>query len=140
MSYSLALPYPISANLYWRTAVRAGRVHTYVSAEATAYKRTVQSICRQSGITKPIAGRVKITFTLHPALPQNWHKRAEQNPETWDNTVRCIDLDNAQKVLFDALKNVAFEDDLMVWEISAKRGKPLESAALFVMIESILLR
>lgn len=139
----LTLPYPISANRYWQTRVirKAGTAQhmamTYVSAEAKAFKERVGWLAKQAGVRAPIAGRVAIAYTLHPHCPQDAHRRARRDPVGWEDTVQCIDLDNAQKVLLDALKGVAIEDDKWVRKISAERGAPVEGGKLVVTITSI---
>ena len=52
---------------------------------------------------------------------------------TWDDSVRCIDLDNAQKVLLDAFKGVVFEDDKWVRRIVAERAEPDADGARVVV-------
>lgn len=121
---TLTLPYPISANVYWRSFVAGKRVMTAPSWEATLYKRDVANLARVAGIRKPITGRVHVDIKLYPHRPQDWVKRAEKNPLNWDDDVMCIDLDNARKCLYDAMKNIVFEDDKWVWSDSAQRMEP----------------
>ena len=122
----LILPYPISANLYWRTVVPKGAqfANTYVSEEARRYKRKVAIAARDQGCWDPIAGRVSVAVELYPHRPADWQKRMRASPMTWDDDVRCIDLDNALKVLLDALRKIAYADDAWVREITAKRMEP----------------
>lgn len=138
---TLTLPYPISANRYWQTrVVRKGAqsmAMTYVSAEAKAFKERVGWLAKQAGVRAPIAGRVAISYTLHPHCPQDAARRMKRDPYTWDDTVQCIDLDNAQKVLLDALKGVAIEDDKWVRRITAERGMPVDGGKLVVTITPI---
>ncbi|MBS3018557.1 hypothetical protein DJFAAGMI_01289 [Comamonas sp. PE63] len=135
---TLTLPYPISANRYWKTRViRKGcsRVAmTYVSAEAKAFKQHVGWLAKAAGVRQPIAGRVAIAYTLHPHCPQDAQRRMQGDPDAWDDSVQCIDLDNAQKVLLDALKGVVIEDDRWVRRITAERGMPVEGGRLVVSI------
>lgn len=140
----LTLPYPISANRYWATRVlqvRATGKHmaiTYVTKEAEQYKRDVAMMVKAAGITKPIHGRVRVTIALYPERPKDWARRARINPDGWDDDVRCIDLDNCEKVLFDALKGIAFGDDSWLWDIHAKRMEPdANGARVVVSIEPI---
>lgn len=136
---TLVLPYPISANRYWRTYQPKGfkAPVTVCSSEAKAYKAEVGWLAKAAGIRKPIPGRVAVAYTLYPERPQDWAKRAEKDPLGWGDTVRCIDLDNAQKVLFDALKGVVIEDDKWVRRIEAERAEPDGSARLVVTITAI---
>lgn len=121
---NFALPPPVSANVYWRTRVVKGVAMTYVSAEAKAFKADVARIVKASGCVKPITGRVIVDLTLYPHRPLDWQKRQRKLGEAWDDSVRSIDLDNAIKVTLDALKGLAFEDDVWVREIQARRAEP----------------
>lgn len=113
---TLVLPYPVSANRYWNTFVlpNTKRAVTVVSKDAKDYKRHVARLVRDAGIEEPIAGPVEVSIALYPHRPLDWAKRAKRDPTWWDLTVQCIDLDNARKVLYDALKDVAFGDDRLV--------------------------
>ncbi|TAN09524.1 MAG: RusA family crossover junction endodeoxyribonuclease [Chitinophagaceae bacterium] len=135
----VTLPYPISANRYWRTRVikpKAGPaiVSTYVSTEAKAYKQEVGWLLRAAGVREPLQGRVSIAYTLYPHRPQDWQTRQRKLGDAWQDTVQCIDLDNAQKVLLDALKGIAFEDDVWVRRITAERAEPDGEARIVVTI------
>ena len=135
----LVLPYPISANRYWRTFMPKGfkAPVTTLSKEAREYKASVGWMAKAAGIRQPIAGRVQVDIKLYPARPQDWVKRARENPETWDDTVQCIDLDNARKVLYDALKGIAFDDDKFVRKDSGERMEPDGEARVVVTITPI---
>lgn len=127
----IVLPYPISANRYWRTYMPKGH-HvpvTVVSKEAKAYKETVQWILASAGVQEPIDDVISIRYTLYPRRPKDWMKRMRTDPYGWHRNVQCIDLDNAQKVMFDAMKGIAFTDDDLVWFICGQRGVPDEKGA-----------
>jgi crossover junction endodeoxyribonuclease RusA len=85
-------------------------------------------------VVRPFTGRIEIAYSLHPKLPQDWRTRARKDPDGWEDTVMCMDLDNANKVLLDALKGVVFEDDKWVRKITAQRGKPMAEACLLVFV------
>ena len=129
----LTLPYPISANRYWKQFVlgkgASARMMQAPSAEAKAYKAAVLQAAVLACIGKPIVGRVAISIRLYPQRPQDWARRAAKAPLSWDDDVRCIDLDNANKVLLDALKGVAIEDDRWVRVLSSERMEPDEKGA-----------
>lgn len=138
-SVSLVLPYPPSANRYWRTYMPKGfkAPVTVVSAEAKAYKATVCGLAKIAGVKKPIAGRVAVEIRLYPNRPQDWQKRVKRDPVAWDDTVQCLDLDNANKVLFDALKGVAIDDDKWVRRIVSERMEPDGEARVEITITPI---
>lgn len=139
---TVTLPYPISANRYWASRTvkpRSGKsfTTTYVTPEAKAYKEQVGWLLRAAGVKAPITGRVAIAYTLYPHRPLDWQKRQQKLGAAWDDTVQCIDLDNAQKVLLDALKGIAFEDDAWVRRILAERVEPDGEARVVVTITAI---
>lgn len=109
----LVLPYPVSANRYWRTVVaqrrdgpKKPRALTFVSDEAKSYKAQCGWIAKAAGIRAPLQGPVELRFRLVPK-----------------NGV-CMDLDNALKVSIDALKGIVFGDDSQVYRIVAERLPP----------------
>ena len=140
-SQMLVLPYPVSSNLYWRSFVPRGgtRAITCVSDQAKAYRRDVFKLALAAGCRTPISGRVALSIQLYPARPLDWAKRARKDPEGWDDTIRSIDLDNCLKVLLDALKNVAFDDDAWVRKIDAERMEPdVHGARVVVTVAAIV--
>ncbi|MBX3603210.1 MAG: RusA family crossover junction endodeoxyribonuclease [Rubrivivax sp.] len=134
----LTLPYPLSANRYWRKfpmgGKKGGREIVIRSKEADDYIERVGWLCRQAGIRKPLQWRVRVDIALYPARPQDWAKRAAADPVAWDDDVRCIDLDNARKVLNDALKGIVFDDDRWIWADSGQRMEPDGEARVVVTI------
>ncbi|OWQ92018.1 hypothetical protein CDN99_06580 [Roseateles aquatilis] len=131
----LVLPYPISANRYWRSFVPRGHQRAIVtlSDEAKAYKQDVGWKIRQAGVRQPIAGRVAVAIDLYPQRPQDWERRQRKLGDAWDDGVMCIDLDNANKVLLDSLKGFAFDDDKWVRELRSRRMEPDAQGARVVI-------
>lgn len=94
---SLVLPYPPSANIYWRNY----RGHVVMSEDARVYKTAVGWQCQALQMA-PHTGPVRLTLTFYrPA------KRG--------------DLDNGIKVTLDALNGHAYNDDSQIVEIHAYR-------------------
>lgn len=136
----LLLDYPVSANRYWQTRVMnaksaGGRAMatTFLSAEAKAYKKHVAAVALAAGVRAPIMGRVQIDIRLYPNRPQDWKTRQRKLGNAWDDTVLCLDLDNTSKVLLDALKGVAMDDDKWVRRIISERMEPDEHGARVVV-------
>lgn len=109
----LTLPYPPSANRYWRTV--GGRV--LVSAEAREYKRRTgwEALARGAA---PVAGPVMVTLRVY-------------RPR------RRGDLDNAIKILLDSLCGIAFEDDSQVVELHAFQYDDPERPRVEVIVEQV---
>lgn len=137
---ALTLPYPLSANRYWQSFVPKGatRAIVHLSAEAKAYKKAVINAVFVAGIKDPIVGRVGVAIRLYPNRPQDWQLRMRKLGAAWDDSVQCIDLDNASKVLIDALKGAAFEDDKWVRALVLERMEPdAHGARAEVKIEAL---
>lgn len=128
---TLVLPYPVSANRYWRSFVPKGgkRAIVTLSDEAKKYREECGWRARLAGVRSPLQGRVALTLRLYPARPQDWAKRAQRNPDGWDDDVRCIDLGNAEKVLCDALNGIAWVDDKQIRRMVKHRCEPDEKGA-----------
>jgi crossover junction endodeoxyribonuclease RusA len=120
----LTLPYPVSANRYWKAVTIPGRTMMAPSKEAKAYKAEVATIARAAGLATPMACRVEMWLRLYPARPQDWARRTRLDPAGWDDDVRCIDLGNAEKVLGDALQGIVYVDDRWIWKQHKERMEP----------------
>jgi crossover junction endodeoxyribonuclease RusA len=137
----IVLPYPLSANRYWRPVPIGGHVTIVPTKEAKAYRKDVATLCAAAGIRKPLQGRIWVDVQLYPHRPQDWQARQRKLGEEWDDGVRCIDLDNANKVLLDSLTGVAIEDDGWVWRLSGQRMEPdTEGARVVVRIGRMIAR
>jgi crossover junction endodeoxyribonuclease RusA len=119
---TLALPYPVSANRYWRTVVNKRTMHamTFVSEEARSFKSEVAWLAKAAGLRTPVENLIELHITLIPK-----------------NRV-CMDLDNALKVTIDALKGIAYVDDSQVYRIVAERSEPQPEAACVVEISEFV--
>lgn len=133
----LVLPYPVSANRYWRQVPLRGTNRTAIalSDEAKQYKRAAGWLAKQAGVRQPLRDRLEVRYWLTPQAPQDAARRAAADPGRWDMSVRCIDLDNANKVLMDSLNGIVWEDDSQVHRIVAERAEP-GTAQLVVEIEA----
>jgi crossover junction endodeoxyribonuclease RusA len=134
---TLTLPYPLSANRYWRPVKLGAHISIVPTKEAKAFRADIVARCRDQGVRTPIAGRVHVDVKLYPARPLDWQKRMRLNGAAWDDTVRCIDIDNANKVLLDALKDVAIDDDKWVRRLTSERMEPDGEARVVVTITAI---
>lgn len=117
----MVFDYPPSANRYWR--VWGGRVVR--SSEARSYKIACQIIAAREKI-KPIAGDVAVTIILHPKLTKKGVASKTR-----------LDLDNALKVVIDALQGVAYANDSQVVKLIAEIGPAQIGGALMVEIEEV---
>lgn len=141
----LVLPYPISANRYWATRVitpkgsRRAMALTYVTPEAKQYRDECAKLAIAAGV-RPLAGRVCVELKLYPHRPLDWAKRARKDPDNWADTVQCIDLGNAEKVLSDALNGIAWADDKQHHRIVKDRMDPDEHGARIVVTIAPLVR
>ena len=116
---SLKLPYPISANRYWRTY----KNRVIRSPEATAYKKAVGYIAMTEK-AQLIDGDITIHVILHPKLTNKGIASKTR-----------IDLDNALKVVIDALNGIAYTDDKQVVQILAEVGDAKIDGGLTVLVK-----
>lgn len=116
----LYLPYPVSANRYWRN-LRGRMVR---SEEADAYRRTVSHAAYVAG-WPVLEGPVKVRIMLRPKLT----KRGTPSQ------IR-LDLDNCIKVALDSLNGIAYVDDRQVTRLLAEIGPPCEGGGLAVSVEA----
>jgi crossover junction endodeoxyribonuclease RusA len=106
---SLTLPVPPSANRYWATN-RKGRV--YETDEAKEYK---QAVCNLVHPAAPYTCEVCINFTVYRPRKSG-------------------DLDNYQKIMFDALQGLAFQNDSQVVEIHGFRKDDAKNPRVEILI------
>ncbi|HEX5750033.1 MAG TPA: RusA family crossover junction endodeoxyribonuclease [Archangium sp.] len=111
-SIRLTLPYPPSANTYWKPAPGRGLVP---SDEARRYKAAVELIARREGVL-PLTGPVRVTLRVY-------------RPR------RVGDLDNTRKVLLDALQGWGFLDD---GQVSEDHGYRLDDDPKHPRVEVLL--
>lgn len=91
------LPYPPSANFYWRTV----NGHPVVSEAAKVYKSVVASLLAGL-VPQPWAGSIRLEIAVY-------------RPR------KVGDLSNTLKVLEDALRGIVFVDDKQVEDIALRR-------------------
>lgn len=136
---TITLPWPVSANRYWRSFVPNGyrRAIVTLSDEAKVYKAQVGWIALAAGM-RVVTGRVQVDCRLYPAMPKDAATRMRKHGDAWDDDVRSIDLDNALKITIDALKGIAYKDDNQVWRINAERMEPDGEARMVVTVTPIV--
>lgn len=117
----MILPYPISANRYWRNV--KGRMVR--SQEAKEYKITAGWIAKSVGV-KCTTNNVRVYIELHP--------KAKVNGEASETR---LDLDNVLKVCIDALNGIAYVDDKQVIEIYAKLSHAMKDGGLTVTVSEV---
>ena len=110
---SIVLPYPPSANRYWRNV--NGRI--VVSADAKAYKAGVWMQAQQARL-QPFSGPVAVY--VHAYRPR-----------------KTGDLDNANKVLLDALCGIAYQDDAQIVELHSWRHDDAQNPRVEVEVRQV---
>ena len=117
----LVLPYPISANKYWRSFKhsRTGKVVHTLSREAKSYKTEVGWLAKKAGFHKPTEKPIELKVLL---IPKN---------------KIVMDLSNCLKVTEDALQGIVYENDKQVKRIFMEYGQPDGNGALIVCISEI---
>lgn len=117
---NLTLPYPPSANRYWRSVVnkKTGRAMVFVSEEAKQFKRDVRTLVHRAIKDTLIVGEISLTARFF--RPQ-----------------RSGDLSNRIKVLEDAMQGVVYADDKQIVEIHASRHEDKQNPRVEVEITAL---
>ena len=112
-SVSFTLPYPPSANRYWRSY--RGRV--VKSEEARAYQQEAGWIAKASGFD---CTKSDVAITVKVYRPQ-----------------KSGDLDNFLKVTLDSLKGIIYDDDDQITVIHAERYDDKKNPRVDLFIEVV---
>lgn len=120
-SVRLALPWPPSANRYWRNITVRGRARTLLSREAREFRDDVVEIAILSGAGASwLTGSIGVDIVAYPP----------------DRRVR--DVDNLLKPTLDALKFAGvIEDDRFVDDLRIRRGPSVPGGLLVVTLHLI---
>lgn len=110
--HRLTVPYPISANNYWRVQTFGKRAGIFVTQEAKRYKEAVGLLAKGRSL---LGG--ELVLRLNVFRPR-----------------KIGDLDNSLKVLLDSLKGVLFLDDKQVRRIEAERFDDAANPRAEIMI------
>lgn len=119
----IELPYPPSANHYWRHIPIPGRkmaVRVLISEEGRNYIEKVERAVRKSGLKK-MSGALAVKLSIY--CP-NWRRR---------------DIDNLRKPLYDALSKAGvWEDDSFVaYDVAQKYHSTDSIGRIIVKIKSL---
>lgn len=103
------------------------------SNEAREYRDTAEALAKAAQLPL-LTGCVQVSFVLHPALPKDWAKREKKEPHRWPLGCRRIDIDNALKVVLDALQGIAYDNDNQVTDLSIRLGRPIKDGGVAVTV------
>lgn len=117
----LILPNPVSNNA--KAAAVGGRFISTKSAKQ--FKSDVGWLAKASKC-KMLTGKVSVSIDYHP----------RENKDGSASEAR-LDIDNIPKVLFDALKGIAWIDDKQVTKLFIQIASPRPYGGLTVIIEGI---
>lgn len=125
----LVLPYPVSANRYWRTfpyidkKTKKPMAVTVPSSEAKAYKEECGWRAKVAGFKEPSSKPIEIaSITLCPRMNKDGSASAT-----------VLDLGNCWKVVEDALQGVVYVNDKQIKRIrDVGYGEPTAEGALVI--------
>lgn len=125
---SLELPYPVSANMYWRHVPnkRTGLTMHFLSDEAKVYKEAVAWLGKAAGFRDPSEKDIEIrSITLVPRTHNAEGKRIGAR----------MDLGNCWKIAEDALQGVVYVNDRQIKRIGCVQyGEPTRDGALIIEV------
>lgn len=123
---TLRLPYPVSANRYWRKVAVRNMPHSaklVLSHEAKMYRYNVGWLAKAQGLHGPADGPLSVSVQVLPKTTKNGAASGQ-----------ILDLDNAWKVASDALQGVAYDNDRQVKRLLLEYGDPTYDGGLLVRI------
>lgn len=109
---TITLPYPPSANRYWRNV--NGRM--VKSAEARGYQESAGWMAKEQGL-QPLVGAVAVDVRVYRPAQRG-------------------DLDNCLKVVLDAMKGIGYDDDSQIIRITAERFNDKQNPRIELAISS----
>ena len=113
---NLELPYPPSANRYWRYTSRG----VYVTKEARSYKQEIVNLTRSLNL-KCYDDKQKLKVFIVCHVPDK----------------RRRDLDNVLKITLDSLSSIAWEDDSQIDDLRIIRGDIIKNGKLELTVSEI---
>jgi crossover junction endodeoxyribonuclease RusA len=127
----LLLPYPVSANRYWRSfayldrTTKKPRSVTVPSDEAKAFKQEVGWRAKAAGFKEPTTKPIEIaSITLCPRTKKDGTASAT-----------VLDLGNCWKVVEDALQGIVYVNDRQIKRIAnVEYGAPSDDGALIIEV------
>ena len=116
MSYTITLPFPPSANTYYRNF--NGRM--LLSQKGREYKQAVALVCYRKGLPKTMTGRLSVDVVA--TVPDK----------------RKRDIDNLHKALLDSLAGVGvFSNDEQIDDLRIRRAGVAKPGGVVVTITEI---
>ena len=116
------LPYPISANTYWR---KTNRGIVYLSPAGQKYKDIV--IKNYKFANKPSDALLAMEIIIHPVLTKKGLP-----------SKKLIDIDNGNKCILDSMIGIFYIDDKQIKDLHIKYGEPVSKGAVTIKINNFI--
>lgn len=121
MSLSLTIPFPPSANTYWRSVIIGKSPRVLISKKGREYRKDVANAVLIQRVRGVLQGRLHVK--VH-AMPPDRRRR---------------DIDNMLKASLDALTHSGvWLDDSQIDRIEIERGEVITGGALMIEVREIL--
>ena len=106
-----------------RVASRGSFAHAYTPKKTKNYEKLIQNnylsnYTYEDMLKGPIKAKLMEYFPIPESLSK---KKKEELSNNFEKHTKKPDIDNVIKTVFDALNNVAFEDDSNIVELTAKK-------------------
>lgn len=131
--FTLVLPYPPSANVYYRSVTIGGQARVLISGDGRRYMGEVALECLKQRAPRDLSMPLRLDVIVRaPAFDKNGKKSGAER-----------DLDNFLKPLLDALKCSrkdkaknygVFLDDRQIDDLRIRRGDRINSVAGVVLV------
>lgn len=114
----IRLPYPPSANVYYRNF----RGRTVISTKGREFKVAAGWLCKAAGM-QILGGPVAVLAILHPKLTKMNVARKTR-----------IDIDNLCKPLLDCMNGIAYVDDSQIVRLVVEIGVAVKDGGISVLV------
>lgn len=71
--------------------------------------------------TEPLDEPVSVDMTFYVSMPKSWSKRKKQTMLGQPVAKKRFDIDNLEKLVYDALEGILWTDDGLIWQHSVKK-------------------
>lgn len=123
MTYKIVIPGKPVGKQRPKATIRGHHAGVYTPKETKAYERYVVAMFLQAyPCARPLEGEIKGKIKAFYPIPQSTSKK--RKTAMLDGSIRPMvkpDLDNVEKIIYDALNGIAYTDDSHITEMTISK-------------------
>ena len=118
-----------------RFNTKTGRVFT--TKDTMIYENLVKR-CYQEQCGKWLNGAIRIRIEVYHKIPKSYSKkRVQAIRDGLERPIKTPDIDNIEKIIYDSLNGIAYEDDKQIADSSVKKFWTEEQERIEFELEEI---